>query len=53
MIRQVTIILAFLMMLSSPVAAQGLQKGLAAYNAGNEGSIPLTCFNPKSAVTTL
>ena len=29
------ILLAFLMTLSSPVAAQDLQKGLAAYNAGD------------------
>ena len=35
MIKHITIILAFLMMLCSPVAAQDLQKGNAAYQAGD------------------
>ena len=33
--KHVTIILAFLMTLSSPVAAQDLQKGVTAYQAGD------------------
>ena len=33
--KHITIILAFLMTLSSPVAAQDLQKGLTAYQAGD------------------
>ena len=33
--KPITIILAFLMTLSSPVAAQDFQKGSAAYQAGN------------------
>ena len=35
MIKQITILLAFLMTLSSPVAAQDYQKGLAAAQAGD------------------
>ena len=35
MIKYITIILAFLMMLSSPVAAQDFDKGLAAAEAGD------------------
>jgi TPR repeat protein len=35
MFKHLTVILAFLMTLSSPVAAQDFQKGLAAYNAGD------------------
>ena len=35
MFKHLTVILAFLMTLSSPVAAQDFQKGFAAYNAGD------------------
>ena len=35
MFKHLTVILAFLMTLSSPVAAQDFQKGVAAYNAGD------------------
>ena len=35
MFKHLTVILAFLMTLSSPVAAQDFQKGLAAYSAGD------------------
>ena len=35
MFKHLTVILAFLIMLSSPVAAQDFQKGVAAYNAGD------------------
>ena len=35
MFKHLTVILAFLMTLSSPVVAQDFQKGFAAYNAGD------------------
>ena len=35
MLKHLTVILAFLMTLSSPVVAQDFQKGFAAYNAGD------------------
>ena len=35
MFKHLTVILAFLMALSSPVIAQDFQKGFAAYNAGD------------------
>ena len=38
MIRQVTILLAFLLMLSSAVTAQDFDKGVAAYKAGDYGA---------------
>ena len=41
MIRQVTILLAFLMTLSSPVAAQDFNKGLVAHNLENYAPVTL------------
>ena len=35
MLKHLTVMLAFLMALSSPVAAQDFQKGFAAYKAGD------------------
>ena len=39
MIRHLTIILAFLMTLSAPVASQDFDKGLAAYSAGDYATV--------------